>query len=509
MTSTTKEVAMYLRKSRMEELMSEEEVLERHKKALTDEAKRQSLNVTGIYEEVVSGDTLYSRPQMLRLLADVETDRYSAVLCMEIDRLGRSSMSEQGVILETFKQHHTKIITPRKIYDLNNDIDETYSEFESFMARQELKIIKRRLHNGIQRTICDGGYIANAPYGYTKTTKNKTPTLEINESEAYYVRMIFEMYVNEGVGCQIIADTINSLGAKPHRSDKFGRTSIAAIIKNQVYIGKIIWNKKTCIRRGTKGNAKHITIYNSPEKWTSNDGLHPSIIDKELFASAQEIMRMHYHPPYYKGTVENPLAGIVRCGNCQHIMQRQICAGPSNRNIKVDYLLCQTKKCVPSAKLEFVVAAVLKYLNDTLETIEVELKSRIIPKQNVTSMKAMLRASEKELNTLEIQRAKLHDFLEQGIYDVEMFRSRSKLLDEKSKILTKQISEQQKTIKQAKGTDKAKIYKKIKNVLEAYGNASPQKQNTLLKSVISDAVYFKKPKSKPQDFLLSITLKDL
>lgn len=508
-SSKTEGVAMYLRKSRMEELMSEEEVLERHKKTLAEEAKRQNLNVTGIYEEVVSGDTLYSRPQMLQLLADVEAGQYCAVLCMEIDRLGRSSMSEQGVILETFKQHNTKIITPRKIYDLNNDIDETYSEFESFMARQELKIIKRRLHNGIKRTVTDGGYIANAPYGYTKATKNKVPTLAVNEGEAVFVRLMFDMYVNQGTGCQIIADTLNAMGAKPHRSDKFGRTSIAAILKNQVYIGKIVWDKKTHIRKGTKSNAKHITIYNAPEKWTITDGIHPAIIDTELFERTQEILHGRYHPPYYKGTVENPLAGLVHCGNCGHIMQRQTCAGPTDRTIKTTYLLCQTPKCIPAAKLVYVEAAVLEHLESKLEEISVELANEKGGKRDVAPLEAILRATEREIAVIENQRGKLHDFLEQGIYDISVFKSRSQLLDNKLAMLTAQADKQRENIKKTRGTDKKKLYQKIKNVLSAYGDAAPQKRNTMLKSVISDIIYTKAPKSKPQDFALSITLLEL
>lgn len=82
-------------------------------------------------------------------------------------------MSQQGIILETIKAADVKIITPRKVYDLNNDIDEEYTEFQAFFARRELKTINRRLQRGLEKTIKDGGYIANAPYGYEKCTINK------------------------------------------------------------------------------------------------------------------------------------------------------------------------------------------------------------------------------------------------------------------------------------------------------------------------------------------------
>ena len=108
---------------------------------MLDFAQQQGLCIAQVYEEVVSGSSLYLRPQMLRLLEDVGALRYDAVLCMDIDRLGRGDMTSQGIILDTFRHAGCKIMTPRRVYDLNDEMDETYSEFEAFMARQEYKLI--------------------------------------------------------------------------------------------------------------------------------------------------------------------------------------------------------------------------------------------------------------------------------------------------------------------------------------------------------------------------------
>lgn len=134
---------------------------------------------------------------------------------MDIQRLGRGSMTDQGAILDAFKYSHTKILTPTKTYDLDDDTDETYTEFETFMGRQELKMIKKRLQRGIKATVEAGGYISNAPYGYEQTRVGKMPTLRIKEDEASFVRMMFDMYANQGMGCQRIADTISAMGARP------------------------------------------------------------------------------------------------------------------------------------------------------------------------------------------------------------------------------------------------------------------------------------------------------
>lgn len=106
------DAAEYLRKSRMEEGMDTEEVLSRHRKALAQYAADHDIHIIATYEEVVSGESLYARPEMLRLLEDVEEGRYDAVLVMDLDRLSRGRMKDQGIILDAFRDSGTLIGHP-------------------------------------------------------------------------------------------------------------------------------------------------------------------------------------------------------------------------------------------------------------------------------------------------------------------------------------------------------------------------------------------------------------
>ncbi len=188
-------VAMYLRKSRSDieaEEKGEGETLAKHKKALLQVAQNKKLNIIKIYQEIVSGESLIHRPEMLKLMEEISNNVYDAVLCMDMDRLGRGDMQDQGFILKTFKKSKTKIMTPRKTYDLDDQFDEEYSEFEAFMARKEFNIIKRRLEHGRIRSIQEGNYIsAHAPFGYKKTDKL---TLIPDPETAPIVQMIFQWY---------------------------------------------------------------------------------------------------------------------------------------------------------------------------------------------------------------------------------------------------------------------------------------------------------------------------
>ena len=104
-------VAIYLRKSRDEDNEAKEETLARHEKMLNDYCKRNKLNVVATYKEVVSGESISNRPEMQRLLEDVNLGLYTGVVCVEIERLSRGNQIDQCEILEVFKKSNTKIYT--------------------------------------------------------------------------------------------------------------------------------------------------------------------------------------------------------------------------------------------------------------------------------------------------------------------------------------------------------------------------------------------------------------
>lgn len=488
--------AAYLRKSRMEEGMETEEVLRRHREWLVECAQRHGLDIVEYYPEVVSGESLYARPQMLRLLEAVENGRYDAVLCMDLDRLSRGRMKDQGIILDAFKDSGTLIVTPDKVYDLSDEMDDELAEFKTFMSRREYKIINKRLRRGLQRSIRDGCYVANAPYGYRKVTVDRRPTLEIFEPEAQFVRMMFDLYL-QGYGCTYIAGQVNAMGARPHRSLQFSRNSVAKILQNPTYVGKVVWDQKTHIKKNTKGNPKHITIYNPREKWTITDGLHPPLIDHQTYERAQEIMRRRYRPSKQDGTIKSPLAGLIKCGNCGGNMQRMVMKGEA-------YLLCPKKGCCAAAKFAFVEAAILDHLGDTLEEMELEQPEHRV---DTAPLEAALLALEKEMTAANRQKTRLYELLELGEYDLSTFRERMAAVTGKITALEAKHSETKRKVDEVKNFDREAAAKNIRNVLEAYQLSDAATKNALLHSVLSSVWYYKEKKSKPADFSLTYHLK--
>lgn len=488
--------AVYLRKSRMEEGMDTSEVLSRHQQSLVKYAQAHRIQIMETYPEVVSGESLYARPQMLRLLQDVEDGRYEAVLCMDLDRLSRGRMKDQGMILDAFKETGTLIITPEKVYNLSDELDEEYAELKTFISRREYKIITKRLRRGLQQSIQDGCYVANAPYGYRKVVVDRHPTLEIYEPEAKFVRMIFQLYA-QGLGCVSVARQVNALGAQPHRSAEFSRNSIVKILKNPTYIGKIVWNQKKHIRKGAAGNVKHITIYQPKDQWTITDGLHPAIIEKELWDKVQDILEDRYSPPHRDGTVKSPLVGLVRCAKCGQNMQRMTMKARP-------YLVCSKPGCCCAAQFPLVEARIISSLEEQLE--QLELTAGADTTADTSTQELAVETVQKELAAAQRQKNRLHELLELGEYDLPTFRERMDVVRQKIAKLEKEAAEAQRTLERARQSNPQKQAARIREVLSAYGTADVPEKNSLLKSVVEVAWYRKEKKTKPTDFALEVRL---
>lgn len=511
---TMDRVCIYLRKSRedeeLEEAFGEGETLIKHRKALLKFARENNLNIVKIHEEVASGEKLIHRPAMLELLKEVEQGLYEAVLCMDMQRLGRGDMQDQGLILNTFKQSKTKIITLRKTFDLNNEFDEEYSEFEAFMSRKEYKMITRRMQGGRVRSIEEGNYISTfPPFGYVIEETRKYRTLAPHPKQADVVKLIFDLYVNHGMGCTKIAAHLTSLGYKSYTGKKWECSAVTNIIKNQVYIGKVVWKKK-CIQKSSEPGKNKVAYTRPKDEWLVADGRHPALVDKETFAKAQEMIKAKYHAPYQlTNGLQNPLAGLVVCRKCGAKMKKR----PYNHG--GDHIICESCSN-KSSRLNHIEKRILQLLEEWIRGYELQLnveqpegKEKNLQLQ---MYKRSLAGLEKELEELKAQKLRLHDLLEQGVYSVQTFMERSDHIAERIRTVNSNVERAKSGVEDEmkRMNTRVRVIPKIKRVLELYQKTEDiVERNDLLKSVLEKVEYWKEKSQKHDDFFLVIYPKNL
>lgn len=309
-----KYVAKYLRKSRGDE----DKDLANHRLMLSDICKENGWKFVE-YCEIGTSDSIELRPKFQQLLREVEDGLYDAVLVVDYDRLGRGSSSDQETIQNAFKESQTLVITPQKVYDLNNDTDETYAEFHGFLARQEYKMIKKRLARGKKFGSRRGNWTNGTPpfpYEYERWgNKYNEKGLVVNDEKLIVYREIIDMAL-KGYTLNEIRVHLNEKGILSPRGSHWHNNTVRRLLLDETHLGKIISNKGKGDSHATKKtNAKPYQSLPKSE-WIIVENCHEALKTQEehdkiiLSINARNLIGTKARARSYS------LSGVLKCGVC-------------------------------------------------------------------------------------------------------------------------------------------------------------------------------------------------
>lgn len=405
---TPEEILEYLRKSRTDDpTLDVAEILARHETILDEWAEKnlgEKIPEENKYREVVSGETIDGRPELLRLLKRIESPKIKAILIVEVQRLGRPDLEDIGRLSKLFRYTNTLIITPIKTFDLRNEYDREAFERELMRGNEYLEYTKKIMNRGRLLSVQQGNFIGNkTPYGYDKDVimegKKKCYTLKINEAEADVVRMIYDMYVNKDMGRVNIAHYLNNLGVPTRTGALWTQDTLKTILENEHYIGKVRWNWRKTISIVEDGEVKQVRPKSRVGEYLVYDGKHPAIISDEVFQAAREKQgRNHRAKP--KTKVRNPLAGLLFCQCGRAMSLRTYTAHNAEPRLLCDnQAYCKTTSCLYSE----IIDRVRDVLRECIEDFEVRISNDDKTSQQLhESLIKRLKAKKEELEKKEL-----------------------------------------------------------------------------------------------------------
>ena len=472
--------------------VSVEETLSRHRQILDRFCKDKKLNVVEVLEEVVSGESLAARPQMMRLLDLVSTGMYAGVVCMDIERLSRGSSMEAGYIMQIFQTNYCKIITPGKTFDLQNESDEQFTDMKFMFSRYELKTINKRLVRGRNQSASEGKFMGSmAPYGYRpyKLPGVKGNSLRIEPEEAKVVQMIYDMYGKQGMGYNAIAYALNDMHI-PARKGQWSQTSIVNILTNEVYLGKIRWRREPVKRVVRDGFLAKTRILN--DDYELYDGMHEPIITEEQWEMAKAVKKKKgHHSTHTTKELKNPFAGILFCEKCGAALKRNV---PGKNQGTAPWFRCPTRGCdCRIVKCHTVEEAIRDAMEDWLDEYIIQLNSESKPK--VDPIATALEAVQAQLAGLQQQQDTLCDYLEKGVYTIEMFTKRNATLAREIKKLQESEAELMRKKESGSQANQAamEIIPTTQHILDNYDVLSIAEKNRLWKLVMKKATVYRTP----------------
>lgn len=269
-----------------------------------------------------SGEFL-ERPALAKLRNDIREGIIEKVIVYDPDRLSRK-LANQLILTEEIEKR-AELIFVNSEYKKTPEGMLFYQMRGAFSEFEKAKI-NERMSRGRREKAKQGKVVKDVKvYGY-KFNKEKNQ-LEINESEAKVVQLIFELFTNpQGrvEGMNGIAYCLMEKGI-PTKKGKgiWHRQVVRQILMNETYTGVFYhnkWKTEGILKNKyvTEDDEKVKVELRSPEEWIPVEV--PAIIDKKTFDHAQKLLKESRRR--WSRTTKHTylLSGLLRCGDCGNTM---------------------------------------------------------------------------------------------------------------------------------------------------------------------------------------------
>ena len=171
------------------------------------------------FSEAYSGLTL-DRPKLNELRELVRNEQIDVVVVYCLDRLSRDPT--HGVIItQELEKHNITLESVTETIE-STELGKLISYVRGYASKLEAEKIKERTLRGKREKakegiIPHGGFARLYGYDYSKITKKRT----VNETEAYWVKQIYELLVSEGLSTNAITYRLRELEA-PTKYSRYG-----------------------------------------------------------------------------------------------------------------------------------------------------------------------------------------------------------------------------------------------------------------------------------------------
>ena len=344
-------VGMYIRLSREDGDKQESESIGNQRKILQRYVKENNLCLVKEYVDDGISGTTFDRPSFNELLQDIENQNINMVITKDLSRLGRDYIKTGYYLEDYFPQNNVRYVAitdgiDTYIDSTNNDI----TPFKAIMNDMYAKDISKKIRSVLKEKQQQGEYMCSIPaYGYKRhpSIKNK---LIIDEQVKDVVEKIFDMYANSHGSVEIVKFLNSNKYLSPTGYRKTGivqdknkteydwnEVTLCNMLKNEVYIGNTVQNKKSIISYKVK---KIRTI--EKEKQIRVDNTHEAIIDKDTFEKVQCIIEKRGTNTQLK--YDYLLRGLLYCYHCKRKLQIVLKKNSRRNSKSYPYITCSDAK---------------------------------------------------------------------------------------------------------------------------------------------------------------------
>lgn len=328
----------------------------------------------GIYaDDGISGASIHKRNQFQLMIAKAFAKEIDIILVKSISRFARNCLDALPLIQE-LRDANVEVFFEKENLSTLDTKNDTYITLYSKFAEEELTSMSNNVNWTIKNKMKNGKFFINAAqiYGFMF---DENRNLIINEKEAKWIRIMFEMYA-DGHNSAEIADLLERNGVKTLTGlDRWSPSSIRRIIRNEKYCGNVLLQKTYSENPLSQ---RRIINHGEKEQYLIEDAI-PAIVTKDLWKRCQG--RMNDNASTYKighkqcMNLKTAFTGFGFCPYCRNHYFRKF-----NRktemlycNSNKDRFKCQESESVFIEDLKHIIPILVKKLKDNESEFRKEL----------------------------------------------------------------------------------------------------------------------------------------
>lgn len=459
--------------------------LEGQKRFLKDWAEFEGMEVQEVYiEPGKSGKSVSGREIFQKMLADIASGEQEIdyVLVFKLSRFGRNAKDILNS-LTYIQRYGVNLICKEDGLDSSTSMGRMMITILGAVAEMERENILAQSMLGREEKAKQGGWNGGfAPYGY----ELENGQLKVKEEEAKTVVLIFQKFVEEGMGYSTITGYLNRQGIpKFPTKNSHGRTfadwnvhQIKRMLSNPVYTGHVAFGRTKMEKmNGTENEYRRVRS----ENYILSDKIsHEPIVSGEMFERAQ--VRMHAKTSKGKPTIgrspKHLLSGILKCPMCGSSMYADIVQWTNKDGVrrqklnyqcghyaKAKYGQCK-KNAIRGEWIEGEVIAYTKLLVRNQKFIQ-DIQSKIGQKVDVSQIDTEIRNFQKKIASLERSKGRLEQ-------DIDNISDEDKSAERKRRDMNKRMD---------------KIYEEICEIEERIADCEQRREAAEEKSIAQESVY--------------------
>jgi len=413
------------------------ESLSKQMEFFEDFAEKHGYELVKVYaDEGIKGTQLKNREKFKQMIRDAGKGLFDTIYVKDVSRFARNT--------EDFLHNIRKIKSYGvEVFFISHNLgiqegSEMYLTMLAMMAQEESANLSKKVKFGKNIT-AKKGRVPNFVFGYDKIDRY---TLVHNPKEKEIVEKIFDLFVNKGFGTARIAGWLNNnnVVTKKNRKSNWHQVVITQILRNEIYIGKVI-NKKSEVADFLTGKRRNIPR----EQWEIVDRPELRIITDEIFHKAQELLeekRNSFNLMNKRESIKYPFSNLIECSECKYSfrrLQRQYKEGgkvykrwvDSFRNAKgadacTNKIVVDEDELLEAIKLFF--QNIVRNKTRIIRTVSSEIKT-IIKKQNKDVVKEQ-RDSKKILDQLIEEKEQYMQMYKEKVIDMQELKDYTKAINE-------------------------------------------------------------------------------